>query len=170
MNLDQLIDGLLKREGGYNDNPADKGGPTNFGITLKTLQNWRGDFTLTANDVRYMEEWEARNIYESLYYKPGKIADIPESLRDIMLDTCVNFGVPGAWRLVQAALNDQGNGLTADGVPGAKSLVAINACDQQRAIKDVVRHRVLYRDQRAVQDGKQVEFLKGWHQRDLSFV
>ncbi|HEX5258441.1 MAG TPA: glycosyl hydrolase 108 family protein, partial [Sphingomicrobium sp.] len=33
MDVDTLIDGLIDREGGYADNPADKGGPTCFGIT-----------------------------------------------------------------------------------------------------------------------------------------
>ena len=33
MDIDSLIDGLIDREGGYVDHPADKGGPTCFGIT-----------------------------------------------------------------------------------------------------------------------------------------
>ena len=31
--VDALVDGLIEREGGYVANPADKGGPTCFGIT-----------------------------------------------------------------------------------------------------------------------------------------
>jgi lysozyme family protein len=31
--VDLLIDALIEREGGYADHPADKGGPTCFGIT-----------------------------------------------------------------------------------------------------------------------------------------
>ena len=31
--VDTLIDGLIEREGGYVNHPADKGGPTCFGIT-----------------------------------------------------------------------------------------------------------------------------------------
>ena len=33
MDVDQLIDAVIDREGGYVDHPADKGGPTRFGIT-----------------------------------------------------------------------------------------------------------------------------------------
>ena len=33
MNIDQLIDDVIGREGGYSDHPADKGGPTKWGIT-----------------------------------------------------------------------------------------------------------------------------------------
>ena len=32
-NVDALIDELIEREGGYVNHPADKGGPTRFGIT-----------------------------------------------------------------------------------------------------------------------------------------
>jgi glycosyl hydrolase family 108 len=33
VDVDSLIDGLIDREGGFVDHPADKGGPTCFGIT-----------------------------------------------------------------------------------------------------------------------------------------
>ena len=32
-NIDGLIDDLIAREGGFVDHPADKGGPTHWGIT-----------------------------------------------------------------------------------------------------------------------------------------
>jgi hypothetical protein len=33
MSVDTLIDEVISREGGYVDHPADRGGPTMFGIT-----------------------------------------------------------------------------------------------------------------------------------------
>jgi lysozyme family protein len=33
VNVEGLIDALIDREGGFVDHPADKGGPTCFGIT-----------------------------------------------------------------------------------------------------------------------------------------
>ena len=33
MDVDELIDELIEREGGYVHHPADRGGPTRFGIT-----------------------------------------------------------------------------------------------------------------------------------------
>ena len=33
MNIDQYLEDLIKREGGYVNNPADRGGATKYGIT-----------------------------------------------------------------------------------------------------------------------------------------
>ena len=48
--IEQILDDILRREGGYVNHPADRGGPTNFGITAQTLGNWRqlGRPTTTA--------------------------------------------------------------------------------------------------------------------------
>ena len=32
VDVDELIDGLIEREGGYVDHPGDMGGPTCFGV------------------------------------------------------------------------------------------------------------------------------------------
>ena len=34
---------IMRREGGYVDNPKDPGGRTNFGITQKTLDDWHAE-------------------------------------------------------------------------------------------------------------------------------
>jgi Glycosyl hydrolase 108 len=43
--FDACMPFIFKAEGGYSDNPADPGGPTNYGITLATLRAYEGDRT-----------------------------------------------------------------------------------------------------------------------------
>jgi lysozyme family protein len=38
MTADQIIEGILGKEGGYVNNPNDKGGPTRWGITQTTAR------------------------------------------------------------------------------------------------------------------------------------
>ena len=65
MNLseDAIIDGILDAEGRvYTNRAADRGGPTKFGITIKTLSNWRGRVA-DAREVELLSEAEPRSIY-----------------------------------------------------------------------------------------------------------
>jgi lysozyme family protein len=71
MTVDQLITGILLREGGYRDDPSDRGGPTNFGITAATLGEWRRlGRPATRDEVRALETPEARAIYRARYVRP----------------------------------------------------------------------------------------------------
>ena len=46
--VDQMVDVLIEREGGYVNHPADKGGPTCFGITEA---QWRAPMVTQAQCV-----------------------------------------------------------------------------------------------------------------------
>ena len=62
--IEQILDDILRREGGYVNHPADRGGPTNFGITAQTLGSWRKlGRPATAAEVQALTEPEARAIY-----------------------------------------------------------------------------------------------------------
>ena len=61
--VDGLIDALIEREGGYVDHPADRGGPTCFGIT-EAVARAHGYAGRMANLPRD----EAAAIYRRLYW------------------------------------------------------------------------------------------------------
>jgi ferredoxin-NADP reductase len=66
--IEQILDDILRREGGYVNHPADRGGPTNFGITAQTLGSWRKlGRPATAAEVQALTEPEARAIYRQQY-------------------------------------------------------------------------------------------------------
>ena len=42
MSIEKYIATIIEREGGFVDNPSDKGGATKYGVTLNTLSEYMG--------------------------------------------------------------------------------------------------------------------------------
>jgi lysozyme family protein len=104
---DQMIEEILRVEGGYVNHADDRGGPTNFGITQAVLAGWRKK-PVTAQDVKNMKREEAKEIYINKYYvAPGfaSVAVISMPVAMELLDTGVNMGPKVASEFLQIALN-----------------------------------------------------------------
>ena len=89
-NVDALIDELIKREGGYVNHPADKGGPTCFGIT-KAVARAHG----YAGAMRSLPGHEAAAIYRRLYWSRPRSDQVGKRSARIaakLFDTGVNMG------------------------------------------------------------------------------
>ena len=160
-----IIDAILRREGGFVDHPADRGGPTNFGITAKTLGDYRGR-PVTVDDVRALTEAEAREIYRKHYLEgPGfnRIAHGP--LRSLLVDSAVNHGPGRAVRWLQQAV-----GTRTDGRIGPKTLAALGASDAARAYRKVLAERCKFYGQIISNDRSQAVFAKGWTARLAEFM
>lgn len=99
----RTINGIIKVEGGYVDDPDDSGGATNFGITEKVAR----DFGYTG-DMRDLPRNTAFNIYASRYWGPLQLSIIElmsSPVAEEMADTAVNQGVSRAARFLQRSLN-----------------------------------------------------------------
>jgi lysozyme family protein len=122
---------LIDREGGYVDQPADKGGPTCFGIT-EAVARAQG----YAGPMRLLPPEDAAAIYRRLYWlRPGfdQVASRSLALAGELFDTGVNMGPAVAATFLQralTALNRNGTDypdLTPDGRIGARTLGALDA-------------------------------------------
>lgn len=123
---------ILKHEGGdkYTNYAWDPGGPTKFGITLKTLTEWRGH-TCSADDVKALKLPEASEIYKKRYWDVCRCDEIADQqLANKICDMSVNMGPHQAVILCQRACNALGLNLAVDGLCGPTTLKAIN---EQRA-------------------------------------
>lgn len=129
--LDGLIDALIDREGGYVDSPADKGGPTCFGIT-EAVARAHG----YAGPMRQLPRDEAAAIYRRLYWlrpRLDEIATRSPRLAAELFDTGVNMGPAVAVTFLQRALTALNRGakdypdLTPDGRIGAVTRAALDA-------------------------------------------
>jgi lysozyme family protein len=131
VDVEQLIDALIDREGGYVSNPADKGGPTCFGIT-EAVARAHG----FVGPMRQLPREEAAAIYRRLYWlRPhfDTVAKRCPRVASELFDTGVNMGPAVAATFLQralTALNRNGKDypdLVPDGRIGQHTLAALDA-------------------------------------------
>ena len=159
------IDDILRREGGFVDHPADRGGPTNFGITQATLSAWRGR-QATVNDVRLLPRAEARQIYADQFIVQPRFDKIADArLRHLVIDAGVHSGPARAAQWLQAAA-----GVTADGVVGPRTLAAVNTADARVLYNRFLAQRVRFIGRLITNDTRQAAFAAGWANRIAEFL
>lgn len=131
MDVDELIDELIEREGGYISHAADRGGPTKFGIT-EAVARAHG----YAGAMAGLPREEAAAIYRRLYWLRPRFDQVAERSPKVaaeLLDTGANMGPAVATTFLQRALNALNRAakdypdLTPDGRIGPATLGALDA-------------------------------------------
>ncbi len=136
MNIDDLINAVIAREGGFGDHPADRGGATRWGITeaVARADGWSGP-------MRDLPRDRAVAIYRRLYWSRPRldvVAALAPSLAAELFDTAVNMGPAVAIGFLQRALTalNRGGGdyadIAVDGRVGPDTLAALDAFLRRR--------------------------------------
>ncbi|URW75073.1 hypothetical protein M9980_10950 [Sphingomonas donggukensis] len=137
MDITQLIDSVIGREGGYSDHPADRGGATRWGVTERVARAHG-----YAGDMRVYPRADAVSVYRRMYWlRPGydRIAERAPAIAAELFDTGVNMGPAVATGFLQRALNALNRGasdfpdITADGKVGPRTLAALDAYLRRRS-------------------------------------
>lgn len=127
--IDEIIEAVIDVEGGYVNNPNDKGGETNFGITVAVARANGYD-----GAMRSMPRSFAEKVYRERYISKPKFDQVlvlSEPIALELIDTGVNMGPHRAAEFLQRWLNGfnaHGGGyqdLFVDGVLGKLSLDAL---------------------------------------------
>ena len=175
-NFDSAIAVVLKNEGGYQHNKADKGNynsrkqlvGTNRGISAPMLEQWRG-YPVSENDMRNLSHTEAVEIYKKIFWtdgiKGGQIKD--QDNAEIIFDHAVNAGVPKTGRLVQKTLNTLGKNIAVDGGIGPNTLHALNTVDPYRFFEAFKQARINW--YKSISGGSNSVFAMGWINRVMEF-
>jgi lysozyme family protein len=103
MPIERMIDNVIGREGGYSNHPADKGGPTRWGIT-EAVARAHG----FRDEMHAFPREEAVTIYRRLYWlKPGfdRVYTHAPKIAFELFDTGVNMGPATATGFLRRALN-----------------------------------------------------------------
>lgn len=122
---------VLAHEGGYVNNAADPGGPTNKGITQKVYDAYRTTKGLTIQSVKLITNDEVADIYKQRYWDLADCNALPKGLDYAVFDYSVNSGVGKAVKDLQRAINSfAGNRLPTlaplkvDGIAGEDTATA----------------------------------------------
>ena len=172
-NVDGLIDAIIDREGDYVNHPADKGGPTRFGIT-EAVARAHG----YPGAMRQFPRAEAVAIYRRIYWLRPRFDELAKRCLRVAMetfDTDVNMGPAVAVTFLQRALTALNRNardypdLTPDGRIGPATLAAL---DRFLAVRGNGGETVLLRALEALQGERYLRlaerrpanetFLYGW--------
>ncbi|WP_380778090.1 glycoside hydrolase family 108 protein [Sphingomonas sp. R86520] len=136
--IDQLVDEVIGREGDYSNHPADKGGPTRWGVTEQVARafGYKGDMQVFPRE-------SAVTIYKRRYWTDvrfDQVATVFPRVAAEMFDTGINMGQAIAGGFLQRALNLLNAGATlypdmlVDGQIGAMSIAGLQSYKQRRGV------------------------------------
>ncbi len=164
-----ILEELIKREGGYVDHPADRGGPTKYGITLKTYR--RLDPDATEVELKALDVESAIEIYEQLYIRPYGLTStfIPyKRIQEFLIDYAVHSGPKHAVKALQKLI-----GTTPDGVVGPRTSAKLRDYVAQygetTTLVRLVKERVLYLGRVIAKRSANAVFAAGWMNRVMEF-
>ena len=161
MTADQIIEGILGKEGGYVDHPSDKGGPTRWGITQTTAR--AHGYT---GDMRNLPRETAKQILLSDYWtgpRFDQVAALSTLLADELCDTGVNMGPSVASKFFQrwlTAMNMRGK-LYPDLIPDGAMWGGDRLCmdgSSPRKQREALRDKAWGRTSRICTAGRKMRF------------
>ena len=134
-NFDIAVAYVLDNEKGYVDRPDDRGGPTKFGITMKTLADYRKT-PVTIGDIQDLTMTEAKDVYKAKYWLNLGFDLITNAfIATALMDVAVLYGPQTSVKIAQKAVNSLGCNVTVDGFLGQNSAAAINTVQPSAFIK-----------------------------------
>lgn len=174
--VDAVCASIVQNEGGYVNNPLDRGHETKFGITLAFAKphpdyfDIDKDGVVTAADIKAMPEANARRAYADLLFAPYHLLDVP-NVSNIMVQVCdMSMNGPAqAIKTFQHAI-----GVKVDGVLGKSTLDAATAAVKLHGAKYVnnaiVAARLHFYDLVVAAHPTDKVFLTGWRRRANKYL
>jgi len=145
-NFSASLKHILDAEGGFQDDPRDRGntlsdgreGCTNLGVTQSTWEAFVGH-PVSRDDMRKLTEERVARLYRKKYWDVVHGDDLPSGLDYLVFDFAINAGPGRAIKLLQGAL-----GVTVDGSIGRKTLSAIINMPQKELISEFTEAKNAY--------------------------
>lgn len=162
--IQQVVDGVARREGGISDHPADHGGYTRYGVTLPLLSDYLGR-PATGDDMALVTPPYARGVWLWLLKKHRVDEFADRRVGEFVFDWIVNAGPGVAVRRLQRFV-----GCAPDGSIGPLTVAATNAGNPALLMRLLIRSRMDHYIGLVVADASQLAFLRGWWNRVAEFL
>lgn len=120
MNFDQAIVFILKYEGGYSNDPLDKGGETKYGISKRAHP---------TVDIKNLSLEDAKKIYKRDYWIAPRVDLLCPEIRLPLFDACVNHGRGYSVKALQKILK-----VKIDGNIGSRTKFACKEYDNKKLL------------------------------------
>jgi lysozyme family protein len=140
--FNQAFDALIDHEGGYTNNPRDRGNWTSGKIGKGELKGTKYGISAMAYphlDIKSLTLDQAKAIYKRDYWDKTQCDKLPGAIRFDMFDVAVNSGPSDAVKFLQRAV-----GADDDGILGNVTLSLVNRLDPQLLDKRLSGHRLLF--------------------------
>ena len=169
--FEEIIEVVLKHEGGFVDDPDDRGGATNLGVTQATLSNFREN-DVSREDVQNLTVEEAKECYFEMFWKPSMAGQLPDEGRHLYFDMVVNHGQGNAVKILQMACKGQGDDVEVDGAIGPNTIKAASDITEWELLVERTGFywNLVFDGSRYQKRNSQVKFIRGWLRRAFSFL
>lgn len=154
---------IKKWEGGFVNDPADRGGATNKGVTIATFEAYCKAKSLPRPNVellKRMTDGEWLDILKTMFWDKWQADKIKsQKLANILVDWVWGSGVYGI-KIPQRIL-----GVKQDGIVGDETLKALNAQEPDKLFQVIYEARKKYLNDITISRPANKRFLKGWLNR-----
>lgn len=158
---------LQPLEGGHSSDPADPGGETKYGISLRFYKE-NVDQYATKEDIQTLTMDRAGDLYREFFWdKLGldRLGSQPVANRVFAL--AAHAGLRPAVRVLQRALNHSGWKLETDGVLGPRTLNAANATPDNPLVQDLRLETYEFYQEILSHRTRLEKFRLGWSRRAM---
>ena len=167
--FDEIIEVVLEHEGGYVDDPDDRGGATNWGVTQAVYEDFVG-YKCDKEEIKNMDEDTAKEIYYEKFWKPSRADKLPAEVRETYFDMVVNHGQGGAVKILQQACNNKRkpeNYIAVDGGIGPNTIRAASNLKnwELQVERSGYYWNLVFKGSKYTQRTTQVKFIRGWIRR-----
>lgn len=162
--FDKAFERTIGNEGGYVNDPNDRGGETKFGISKRSYR---------SIDIKNLTLEEAKAIYYIDFWKTShmNLDKFSEAVAMELFDTGINVGMPTARKMLQRALNllnrveTRFADLVVDGEIGVNTMRAVSLVDELELLKTLNGLQFMHYYAIEEHDHSQEKFFAGWVKR-----